>query len=116
MGQITVTVNGRRFDITCDDGQERHVETLAGEIDRRVGELAASLGALGDARLLLLAALLITDDLEQARAELAVLRDGTDEGELPPAAMPALLDASIGGAVTQLASRIEAVAARLREA
>jgi len=109
-------VNGRRFDITCDDGQERHVETLAGEIDRRVGELAASLGALGDARLLLLAALLITDDLEQARAELAVLGGGANDGERLPAAMPALLDASIGDAVTQLATRIEAVAARLREA
>lgn len=112
MGQVTVTVNGRRFDITCDDGQERHVETLAADIDRRVTQLAGSLGALGDTRLLLLAALLISDDLEQARSEVADLRERMSEDAMPPT----LLDASIGGAISQLAARIEAVAARLREA
>jgi cell division protein ZapA len=112
MGQVTVTVNGRRYDITCDDGQESHVERLAADIDQRVKALAGKLGALGDARLLLLAALLIADDLEHARAELAEHASVAADGA---ALAPPLFDAATADSVAALAARIEAVAARLKQ-
>jgi cell division protein ZapA len=112
MGQVSVTVNGHRFDITCDDGQEAHVCTLAAEIDRRVCDLVERIGNLGDARMLLLAALLLCDDLEAARTEAAALREALGgEGGAPPL----LSDGAVGGTLLALASRIEAVAARLKE-
>ncbi|MCU0837368.1 MAG: cell division protein ZapA [Rhodospirillales bacterium] len=116
MGQVAVTVNGRRFDITCDDGQEQHVQALAADIDHRVATLVESLGALGDTRLLLLAALLIADDLEQARSEVDAWRQRIDQdGRLAPGAAT-LFDTPIDATLTELALRIEAVAARLRDA
>lgn len=65
MGQITVTVNGFAYQVGCDDGEEAHVATLAEYVDKRVAELAGSVGQVGEARLLLLAALLIADDLSE---------------------------------------------------
>lgn len=110
MGVVSVSVNGRRYDITCDDGQERHVEALASEIDARVRSLAASVGALGDSRLLLLAALLIADDLQQARSELEAARHAA------PPQLPMFADNQLAETLDRLAQRIETVAARLRDA
>ena len=52
MAQVSVTINGRGYDISCDDGQETHLFHLAEEVDRRVASLVASVGQIGDARLL----------------------------------------------------------------
>ncbi len=106
MGQITVTVNGFAYQVGCDDGEEQHVATLAEYVDKRVGELAASVGQVGEARLLLLAALLIADDLselydriEASQESGQISGDGQD---------PAALDG--------LAERLEAVADKLESA
>jgi cell division protein ZapA len=115
MAQVTATVNGRRYEISCDDGQEFHVFRLAEEIDRRVGQLVASVGQVGDARLLLLASLLLADETEEMRTELARLRAGAGaapggggESEVPADAAGAL-----GEELRGLAERIEAMAERL---
>src|SRR5512132_2100104 len=114
MAQVAVTVNGRRYEISCDDGQESHVFRLAEEIDRRVGQLVASVGQVGDARLLLLASLLLADETEEMRTELARLRAGASavpgggESEVPADAAGAL-----GEELRGLAERIEAMAERL---
>ena len=71
MSRIEVEVNGRAYQISCDDGQEQRVEQLAGNIDRLVGRLTREFGQIGDARLLLLAALTISDELAETRRRLA---------------------------------------------
>ena len=70
MSQITVVVNGRKYDIACDDGQEAHLTRLAQYIDRRVDELIAAVGQVGDARLLVMASLLVADELSEVYTEL----------------------------------------------
>jgi len=67
MGQVTVPVNGRSFTITCDDGQEPRIRGLAQYVDAKVAEFVSSIGQIGEARLLLLAALVIADELSDAR-------------------------------------------------
>jgi cell division protein ZapA len=103
MGQVSVPVNGRAFTITCDDGQEVRTRRLAQYVDAKVGQFAASVGQVGDAKLLLLTALLIADELadanealEQERARLSSdqLADGTDEMSKPAEAIAARLAAS----------------------
>ena len=69
-GQVTVPVNGRSFAITCDDGQEPRIRRLAQYVDAKVAEFVSSIGQVGEARLLLLAALVIADELSDARDEL----------------------------------------------
>jgi cell division protein ZapA len=66
MGQVSVLVNGRNFTITCDDGQEARTRRLAQYVDTKVGQFAASVGQVGEAKLLLLAALAIADELADA--------------------------------------------------
>ena len=75
MSQITVVVNGRKYDIACDDGQEAHLTRLAQYIDRRVDEPIAAVGQVGDARLLVMASLLVADELSEVYTELDSLRN-----------------------------------------
>ena len=66
MGQVSVPVNGRSYAITCDDGQETRIRRLAQYVDAKVAEFVGSVGQVGEARLLLLAALVIADELSDA--------------------------------------------------
>ena len=71
MGQVRITLNGRGYDIACDDGQEEHVMRLANALSERVNQLVTANGQVGEARLLLMAGLLMADDLHSERAKSA---------------------------------------------
>ncbi len=71
MGTVTVEVNGRAYQVGCEDGQEAHVETLARAFGQQVREVGRSVGQVGDLRLFLMAALLTADELVDTRARLA---------------------------------------------
>ena len=115
MAQVSVSVNGRRYEISCDDGQEAHVFRLAEEIDRRVGGLVASVGQVGDARLLLLASLLLADEVEEMRSELTRLRAGAAPGGGAESEAAGAADVTdvLGEELRGLAERIESMAERL---
>lgn len=70
MAQVKVTINGRGYDIACDDGEEGHVETLGRFVDEKVAGLVSEIGQVGDSRLLVMATLLICDELYEAYAKL----------------------------------------------
>ena len=70
MPLVNVMVNGRAYTIACDDGEEPHLKELAAHVDAKVRELLETVGQVGDQRLLLMAALLITDEFFDARAKL----------------------------------------------
>lgn len=111
MGQLTVTVNGRQYDLKCDDGQEDHVRALASLVSQRVDSLVANVGQVGESRLLLLAALLLQDELSDLQGRVHGLRH-PEEGTTAEAA-------AVDGIVTQLedvVERIEQVADRLGSA
>jgi cell division protein ZapA len=122
MGQVTVSVNGRRYTVGCDDGEEEHVEYLAEFIDKRVHELTEAVGHVGEDRLLLMAALLIAEDLESAYGEIEVLRKGgasvteTQASTQPPQASLGLGVPRSDAAMEALAQRLEGIAARLESA
>lgn len=111
MGQVTLEINGRSFEIACDDGQEAHVHELGAGIDRRVRDLARSLGSVGEMRLLVMAALLIADELYEAT-------NGTQKGDggmLPPGAA-GLSDEDedvLAASLENVAERLERIAAQL---
>jgi len=80
MPLVNVMVNSRAYTIACDTGEEEHLKELAAHVDAKVRELTGSIGQVGDQKLMLMAAVLITDELFEARARL----DGhaKKEGEL----------------------------------
>lgn len=74
MAQVTVRINGRAYQVACEDGQEAHLDKLAAYIDQRVADLVKDVGQVGDARLLVMTSLLIADELADAYDELEELR------------------------------------------
>src|SRR5271165_731318 len=93
MAQVEVTVNGRSYTVACDDGQEAHVARLGRYVDQKVQALVKTVGQVGDARLLLMASLIVADELvdtdqtlNTVKGELALAVDGRDRaGPAPPA-------------------------------
>lgn len=65
MPHVSVTINGRQYRMACDDGQEHHLARLAHELDQRIARLRMSFGEIGDMRLTVMAALLISDELAE---------------------------------------------------
>jgi len=114
MAQVSVTINGREYSIACDDGQEAHLGKLGEYLDSRVGELAATMGQIGDARLLIMAGLLVSDELADAFADVSEMREQIDK--LQSKAPPPGVEDSEATAIEGLAQRIEAIAERLEGA
>jgi cell division protein ZapA len=105
MGQVVVTVNGRAFPLNCADGEEPRIRRLATYVDGKITEFVKSHGQIGEARLILLAALVIADELsdtsdlvqnERSRSR----RNGEDTS-------------AVAAGIRGLAARIESIAARL---
>ena len=116
MGEVAVTIGGRRYPVSCDDGQEEHVAKLAAYVDRRAQELAESVGRVGEVRLLLMACLVIADELADAYDELDRAQTHTRLVE-----RRARIDAEAGlekefvPLVNALAERIENIAGTLEK-
>jgi cell division protein ZapA len=75
MNHINVTINGRQYRMACEDGQELRLLKLAESLESRVTELRGKFGEIGDARLTVMAALTVCDELLDANARLAVLEE-----------------------------------------
>lgn len=71
MAQVDVEVNGHVYKVACENGQEQRLAEIGRYFDREVVRLAGELGQIGEARLLLLAALTVCDDLFETRRRLA---------------------------------------------
>src|SRR5260370_42205490 len=78
MAQVSVTIDNRKYRLACNEGEEARLETLAGMIDGKIGELRASFGEIGDQRLVVMAALTIADTLAEARDEAQAERQRTE--------------------------------------
>ncbi len=101
MALVVVKVNGREFPISCEDGQEPRLRRLAAYIDAKIGEFLRTVGQVGEARLILLAALVIADELSDANEALQQSRNRPGG------------DASTATGIHGIAQRIESIAARL---
>jgi cell division protein ZapA len=115
---VTVTINGRKFRMACEDGQEAHLRRLASDFDQRIGRLRSEFGEIGNTRLTVMAALTISDELVQMSSrmralerEIAELRDtraaAADHSKVTQAAVAAALNAA--------AERIERVTRSLNQ-
>ena len=114
MAQLTIKINGYAYTVGCEDGQEYHAQAMAQEVDNRIGSIKALGSQSGEARLLVLAALLMADELHDLGIELATLRRSI--GQVPP-----LPSASDGGRtraerLARLARRAEEIAETLEQA
>ena len=75
MSHINVTINGRQYRMACEEGQEVRLLKLAESMETRVGELRGKFGEIGDARLTVMAALTVCDELLDATARIRTLEE-----------------------------------------
>jgi cell division protein ZapA len=113
MAQVSVTINGRQYRMACDDGQEDQLLRLAGDLDRSIANVRANFGEIGDMRLTVMAALLLAEELAEARSRLecvdtkiADLQQARAVADIRAEAAQATLTAAINSA----AERIEQAA------
>jgi cell division protein ZapA len=74
MAQVSIRINGRSYEVNCEDGQEQHVQRLANSLANAVGDLVKQVGQVGDARLLVMAGLVLADEMAEQKAELAAAK------------------------------------------
>lgn len=82
MAQVTIVVNGRSFRMGCRDGEEARVQELAAEIDTHAQRIKSGTKGVLDERIFLMVALMMADELWDAREELKKLRQNADSRSL----------------------------------
>lgn len=118
MAQVSVTINGRAYRMACEDGQENHLVKLAKNLDDRIVDLRGKFGEIGDARLIVMAAITVADDLaemgkrvRQLEDELAALQDA----RVVSADRSRAMNAAIVAAFNSASERIESISRRLNQ-
>jgi cell division protein ZapA len=108
MAQVSIKINDRKYQVACDDGQEAHLTRLGNYVDKRLNELIAAVGQVGEARLLVMVSLLLTDELSDLHSE-----KEHNSGSATPSARD---DEEACEAIEKLAERIENIAASYEQA
>ena len=101
MSQVEITINGRQYRVSCEDGQEDHLTELAKYFDGKMHNLIDEVGQIGDASLMVMAGLLVADELWDANQELAQKQNFSENTYI--------------GKINSLAQKIEALADTLNE-
>ena len=114
MPQVDVNINGRRYQIACDAGQEDHLAQLAEYVDKRVQKLVGAVGQVGDARLLVMTSLLVADELSEPYSTLEENSDTDSENNAVSAAAYEHEEA-LASILETMASRIEALASGFQQ-
>ncbi|TNE62472.1 MAG: cell division protein ZapA [Alphaproteobacteria bacterium] len=105
MAQINVSVNGKNYPLACAAGEEERLRKLAAYVDAKASDLSGKLGHVAESRLLLMAAVLIADELHDALES----KGGTG-------LIGALSEEDLASVLNEVAVEVEAIADRLIKA
>jgi cell division protein ZapA len=108
MAQVTIKINGYAYTLGCEDGQEEHLQAMSEEVDGRIESIKALGGNSGEARLLVLASLLMADELHDLRAEMTQLQANPNRPVRAPKA-----NGDLARTLGKLATRAEEIASSL---
>lgn len=127
MPEVEVHIGGRAFEVSCQAGEEHYLHSAAKMLDIEAAVLASQIGRLPEARMLLMAGLMLADktagvedklkaaekQLEEKQAELDALRNAPapvpDRIEVP------VIPTEINDALAEIAARAEAMADEIEE-
>ena len=120
MPEVTIRIGGRGFDVSCQDGEESYLHTAAKMLDDEAQVLSDQIGRMPEARMLLMAGLLLADKtaavedkIKEVEAELVTLR-GAPTPEPRRVEVPVVPD-TVTDTLAELAARAEALAAEVEE-
>ena len=126
MPEVRITIGGREFEVACQDGEEPYLQSAAKMLDDEAQVLSDQVGRMPEARMLLMAGLLLADktasvedriaeiraELAEREAELADLRNVKLE---PERIEVPVVPQSVTDTLAELAARAEALAAEVEE-
>jgi cell division protein ZapA len=104
MAQVTLRINGYAYTLGCQDGEEKHLEAMGAEVSSRIDGVRAAAGPSGESRMLMMAALLMADDIFDLRQRLEAAE---------AAAGGPTSDPKLGRKLARMAQRAEEIAAGL---
>jgi cell division protein ZapA len=110
MSHINVTINGRQYRMACEEGQEVRLLKLAESLEARVTELRGKFGEIGDARLTVMAALTVCDELLDVTTRLHAMEQELESARNMRAAAvdrARLTQTAVASALNAAADRIE---------
>lgn len=127
MPQIEIVIGGRTFEVACQEGEEHFLQIAAGMLDAEATALAVQVGRIPEARMLLMAGLMLADKtagleekLREAEADAADLQARIDRLQSRPAP-PAervevpVVPQRVYDALAEIAARAEALAERIED-
>ena len=126
MPEVRVSIGGREFDVACQEGEDHYLRTAAKLLDNEAQVLSDQVGRMPEARMLLMAGLLLADktasvedrsaeiqaQLDEKEAELSALKQSRaepDKVEVP------VVPQGVTDTLAELAARAEALAEALEE-
>jgi cell division protein ZapA len=95
---VTVTINGKDYPMACTPGDEEKIQVLGARIDEATRQVGAGAGTIGESRLLVMAALILVDQMNELESKLA------SAGDSNPAPAD---DGALADTIEQLATRLE---------
>ncbi len=117
MSQVTITVGGRNYRLSCDEGEEPHLAGLGEKLDTMITELRDAFGEIGDQRLTVMAAILALDRLDEAEknseaAEAGISSAGENRNE--SAGRATQIEEHLVAALETAAERIEGLVSAIQ--
>ncbi|HWG03376.1 MAG TPA: cell division protein ZapA [Beijerinckiaceae bacterium] len=113
MAQVSVTIAGRSYRMSCADGEEDHLRGLAQMVDEKIAEMRQSFGEIGDQRLTIMAALTVADEFSEERRRTESLEDELarrSAAQTDVAAASENWAVSVANALDEASVRIERIA------
>ena len=117
MSQVTITVGGRHYRLSCDEGEEPHLAGLGEKLDTMMNELREAFGEIGDQRLTVMAAILALDRLDEAEkqveaveADVSSVRENRNES----VGLSKQLEERFTAALETAAARIEGLVSEIQ--
>lgn len=107
MAEVSVSINGRKYGMECDDGQESRVVDLGQYVDHKVKQIASAGAASGESHLLVLTSLMLADEIMELKKYVANGNNPAAPGASPED------EALIVKAIDHLAGRIEEIATKM---
>jgi cell division protein ZapA len=110
MGQVSVTLNGRNYRLECSEGEEAHLIELAEYLGSHVDEMRRKFGQVGDDRLILMASLVVADELWELRREVEEMKTALAEARRDKSASDEsarIVQEDLSAKIGQAAERLE---------
>ncbi len=115
MAQVTVKINGYTYTVGCEDGQEDHLTAMSAQVESRVESIKALGSQSGEARLLVLASLLMADEIHDLRVEVEAMRANPPVAPSTMGSQAEKADPELSRKLGRLAIRAEQIAADLEQ-